>query len=167
MAEEYDTGELGDGETELSVVSFKGTSVPGATIHLEQTAQETVTDESGHFLLQDVVLGPGYNRLTVTASDLVGSESSVELLLYRTPDECVGPDQSGMRGCVVLPSFTDISTTGQVILADADDDTQPIPVSFLGGFDFAFYGVTQDTFIPSTNGLVTFSFGIHPTTTAT
>jgi hypothetical protein len=66
-----------------------------------------------------------------------------------------GPDSFGYTAFSIPFKFTDISTTGTVVLDNLDDAFVPVPI----GFPFSFYGNSQPTAFVSTNALITFVLG--------
>lgn len=66
----------------------------------------------------------------------------------------IGPDAYGYTATnVTTHTFTDISTSGTVVLDGLDDAAITVPV----GFGFPFYGTTYTQVHVNTNGLVTFN----------
>jgi hypothetical protein len=66
----------------------------------------------------------------------------------------LGPDGFGYTASGTRFQFQDISSTGNFILEEADDAFEEITPG--NGFEFSFYGVPHESFVISSNGLITF-----------
>ncbi len=83
LAAGFDTGTLGDLETELPVVSLTGTTTANVRVELLETGQFGSSDALGEFTFEQVQLAVGTNSLTIRAVDLAGNNSELNQTITR------------------------------------------------------------------------------------
>ena len=83
LAAASDTGILGDGRTDLSVVTLSGTTSPNATVTLVQTGATARANAAGLFSFASVPLVLGANSFTVRATTAAGGTSQATRTITR------------------------------------------------------------------------------------
>lgn len=109
----------------------------------------------------DVIFNPGLDGAHTAAIHIASNdtdENPFDITLNATGvfPSTIGPDAFGYTATNdVTYSFTDISSTGTVILDNAGDAFASVPI----GFSFNFYGTAASTAHFSTKALITFTTG--------
>ncbi|MCA9164424.1 MAG: hypothetical protein KDA62_15650, partial [Planctomycetales bacterium] len=75
LAIESDSGEVGDGATELDVVTLAGVTESEAFVADAASGIQVQADEAGEFAIPGVLLDFGANSVTLVATDIAGNQS--------------------------------------------------------------------------------------------
>ena len=140
-----DTGELGDGKTDLREVTLTGNTEVGATV--SAAGQETVADENGDFSISVIAIETGLNTIEFTATDLAGNSSTSSIEIEGT--ESGGPDVSSIGLANDSGgSQADLITNDPVLVGQLTDaGTEKLLISVNGGPQFdASVGLDGDAF---------------------
>lgn len=81
LDEASDTGDRGDGRTDLGVVTLVGRTDPNTQVRLVQTGAPATSDGSGRFSFGNVPLAVGANTFTVRAIDAAGNTSEATRII--------------------------------------------------------------------------------------
>ena len=120
---ESDTGELGDNETWLPVVSLEGTADSFVIVKIADQGLSTITGFDGTFRIDGVALDVGANELSLTVRDVNGLELVESIQINRTN---VGIDEISPSDGEELVSLTReviIRFSDQVDPATVDSDS--------------------------------------------
>ena len=85
LAAASDGGAAGDKATDISPVTFEGTTDPNTAVRLEPLGLETTSDGGGAFAFANVDLVLGDNEFTVVATDAAGNSSSSTMTFVLQP----------------------------------------------------------------------------------
>ena len=145
---------LDDGATPFGRVLLTGFAEPFTEVFVLGQEYETLTqaEEDGQFIIRNVSLSPGENALTVVSRDGAGNGISATDTITFAPTTCLGPDGFGYEACLVAPTFSDISATGQSVPIDGSWTYFELSAAELGDFSFDFYGETHSSFFISPVG---------------
>ncbi|MFB8829781.1 Ig-like domain-containing protein [Azotobacter sp. CWF10] len=86
LSEDSDTGAIGDGSTELDIVTLSGQAEAGSQVVLEAQNLSALVGPNGSFTLPDVALADGLNSLDLQIVDAAGNTTTFTLELTRTTD---------------------------------------------------------------------------------
>ncbi|MBP0019991.1 MAG: DUF4114 domain-containing protein, partial [Cyanobacteria bacterium SBLK] len=88
-----DTGDTGDGATELEIVTLSGRTEPHTFVVLTETGETVTADENGMFAFENVALEVGENEFSVEATDVAGNTNTSEHVFIRVePDVALGDE---------------------------------------------------------------------------
>ncbi|NEZ66600.1 tandem-95 repeat protein [Leptolyngbyaceae cyanobacterium CCMR0082] len=120
----FDTGQLGDQQTELETVTLVGQTEPNLSVTLEQTGASTTADVTGQFSFTNITLQEGANTFTVSTTDIAGNEAVFTEVLTRvvvnTPPTA-DPDTS--------LAVQEDTVTSLGIDAPVDGDNDPLTIT--------------------------------------
>ena len=83
LAPQSDTGNSGDFETYLPLVTLIGSTSPNAEVQLVEPGLVTTADASGQFQFSGVSLNIGDNNFTAAVTDIAGNQSQQALTVHR------------------------------------------------------------------------------------
>ncbi|MEL6110190.1 MAG: FG-GAP-like repeat-containing protein, partial [Planctomycetota bacterium] len=141
IAPEDNTGLPGDHVTSRSVVALTGFSDAQSPVRIDGRDQQTVADTVGEFRLDGIDLVSGENAFQVTAVDVAGNETVVDVSVVRSPSEFEEDQFVGIFGSDSLPQDSDSTPIVDVNepslpLVAADDEVVQYVATLLND-DFA------------------------------
>lgn len=105
---ESDSEPVGDGETNLEIVTLIGQTSPNTTVSLVGTDKTTISDELGEFQFSDVALEVGDNSFTIQATDIAGNTIEATRSFRRVEDGDTTPPEAPI---IDLISSSDTGTS--------------------------------------------------------
>ncbi|SEF48157.1 Ig-like domain (group 3) [Nitrosospira multiformis ATCC 25196] len=137
LAQQSDTGTVGDNTTTNEIVVLTGSTSPGARVDLVQAALNTVADSQGAFSFTGVALTLGDNDFTVRATDVAGNSSEFSQKITRTEIPSGGDTVLPQLNAALVNdtgfSATDGITSNGSIIGTVSDNVGL--TSLLAGFD--------------------------------
>ncbi|MBY0586388.1 peptidylprolyl isomerase [bacterium] len=79
----FDSGTIGDGITNFSPVTIRGTAEPGSLVFITGLTNPVLTDGLGNYVANGVPLASGLNTLVIRSTDGAGNTDSINLEIIR------------------------------------------------------------------------------------